>query len=331
MNELLTIRTAKTPRVQQIAVVSGKGGTGKTSLVACFAALSHNAILADCDVDAADLHLLTSPRVVRREPFTGGKRARIKADQCTACGKCEELCRFGAISFDDSSDAFSNKTFRVDPIACEGCGVCVWYCPEGAIEFLPAENGEWFISETRFGPMVHAKLGVAEENSGKLVNLVRSAARKIAEDRGLNIVLIDGSPGIGCPVIASITGTDLILVVTEPTVSGLHDLERVSDLALHFGTPAMMCINKWDLNPGMADAIEARVLNRGLELAGRVRYDRAVTEAQVQRKTAVETRWGGSAADIRHVWSKVRARLMEHTETLDVQLSNATAKSMEGN
>lgn len=329
MSEILTIRKEKTSRVQQIAVVSGKGGTGKTSLVACFAALSQNSVLADCDVDAADLHLLTDPHVVRREPFTGGKRARIKADQCTACGKCEELCRFGAISINDSSNGSGSKTFRVDPIACEGCGVCAWFCPEDAVEFLPAVNGEWFISETRFGPMIHAKLGVAEENSGKLVSLVRSAARKIAEERGLNLVLIDGSPGIGCPVIASITGADLILVVTEPTLSGLHDLERVTDLALHFGIPAMVCINKWDLNPGMAADIEAMVLDRGLDLAGRVRYDRGVTEAQVQRQTAVETRHDGSAADIRNVWDKVRARVMEDAEMLEVHLSNAAAKRME--
>jgi len=329
MNELLTIRTEKTPHLQQVAVVSGKGGTGKTSLVACFAALSHNSALADCDVDAADLHLLTDPRVVRREPFTGGKRARIKADKCSACGKCEELCRFGAVSIDDSGNGIGDKIFSVDPIACEGCGVCAWFCPEDAVELLPAVNGEWLISETRFGPMVHAKLGVGEENSGKLVSLVRSAARKIAEERGLNDVLIDGSPGIGCPVIASISGADLILVVTEPTLSGLHDLERVTDLALHFGIPAMVCINKWDLNPGMADDIEARVLDRGLGLAGRVRYDRGVTEAQVQRKTAVETRHDGSAADIRSIWNKVRARVMEDAKALEMHLSKATTKRME--
>ncbi len=330
MNELLTIRTEKTPRVQQIAVVSGKGGTGKTSLVACFAALSHSSVLADCDVDAADLHLLTEPGVMRREPFAGGKRARIKADQCTACGRCAELCRFDAVRFDDAGDGFSNKTFRVDPIACEGCGVCAWYCSEGAIEFLPAVNGEWFISETRFGPMVHAKLGIAEENSGKLVSLVRAEARQLAEDRALNLVLIDGSPGIGCPVIASITGADLILVVTEPTLSGLHDLERVTDLALHFGIPAMVCINKWDLNPRMADDIEARALDRGLELAGRVRYDRAVTEAQVRRKAAVENLRAGSAVDIRNVWMKVRTRATKDVERLEAQMSNITAARREG-
>ncbi len=314
MNELIAIPTEKTPRVKQIAVVSGKGGTGKTSLVACFAALSHNSVVADCDVDAADLHLLLRPRVARREPFTGGNRARIKADECTACGRCAELCRFDAIRFDGPGNSALEKTFRVDPIACEGCGVCAWFCPVEAIEFLPAVNGEWFSAETRFGPMVHAKLGVAEENSGKLVSLVRSEAKEIAEERGLDLVLIDGSPGIGCPVIASITGADLVLAVTEPTLSGLHDLKRVADLARHFGAPVMVCINKWDLNAGISGEIEAAARQRGLELAGRVRYDRAVTEAQVEGKTAVEYRQDGSAAEIRALWARVKARAMEDVE-----------------
>jgi MinD superfamily P-loop ATPase len=311
MNGLVTLGADKAPRPKQITVISGKGGTGKTSLVACFAALSRNAVLADCDVDAADLHLIVEPRVIRREVFTGGKRARIKADQCTACGKCEELCRFGAISFDGPGNSFIKKTFRVDPIACEGCGVCHWFCPAEAIEFLPAVNGEWFISETRFGPMVHAKLGVAAENSGKLVSIVRSEAMRIAEERGCGLVLVDGSPGIGCPVIASVTGADLVLVVTEPTLSGLHDLERLTALTRHFGVPTMVCINKWDLNTEMCGNIEARVQQQGLDLAGRVRYDCAVTEAQVRRKTAVEDRLDGSAEDIRNLWNKVKAKVMD--------------------
>ena len=311
MTDLVAIRSDKNPHVKQIAVISGKGGTGKTSLVASFAALSCNSVLADCDVDAADLHLLLDPRVVRREPFTGGKRSRIKTDRCVACGKCKELCRFDAISFDGPGNKFANKTFRVDPVACEGCGVCAWFCPEHAVEFLPAVNGEWFISETRFGPMVHAKLGVAQENSGKLVSIVRSTAKQIAEERSLDLVLIDGSPGIGCPVIASVTGADLVLVVTEPTLSGLHDLKRVTDLTRHFGIQTMVCINKWDLNAEMSSDIEARVRLRGLDLAGRIRYDPAVTEAQVQRKTIVEYRQGGSAADIHAVWNKLKAKVIE--------------------
>lgn len=325
MNNLVAIFPDKAPRVKQIAVISGKGGTGKTSLVASFAALAGNSVLADCDVDAADLHLLLEPRVVRREPFTGGKRARIKPGRCTACGKCAELCRFGAISFygpagPPTGAVFApvemiagrqtmEKTFRVDPLACEGCGVCAWFCPEGAVEFCPAVNGEWFISETRFGPMVHAKLGVAGENSGKLVTVVRSNAERIAEEHGLDLLLIDGSPGIGCPVIASITGADLVLVVTEPTLSGLHDLERVAGLARHFGIPSMVCINKWDLNPKVRLRIETKAREFGLAVAGKVRYDRAITEAQVQRKTLVEYQQNGCAADIRDVWAHVKAKV----------------------
>ncbi len=321
MNNLVAISPGKAPRVKQIAVISGKGGTGKTSLVGSFAALSRNAVLADCDVDAADLHLLLEPRVVRREPFIGGKRARIKTEQCTACGKCEKLCRFDAISFNGPGRRTSEKTFRVDPLACEGCGVCAWFCAEDAIEFSPTVNGEWFISETRFGPMVHAKLGVGGENSGKLVTTVRSNAERVAEEHGLNLLLIDGSPGIGCPVIASITGTDLVLVVTEPTLSGLHDLERVSDLTRHFGVPTMVCINKWDLNPELSTRITAKAHERGMDLAGTVRYDRAVTEAQVQRKTLVEYQENGSAADIRSVWTKVQSRVSDGTDLLFLYLS----------
>ncbi len=311
MNDLVAIRPDRAPRVKQIAVISGKGGTGKTSLVAAFAALSRNSVLADCDVDAADLHLLLEPHVLQRYPFIGGKRARIRAEQCTACGKCEELCRFDAIRFDGPGSRTVEKTFRIDPIACEGCGVCAWFCAEGAIDFFPAVNGEWFISETRFGPMVHAKLGVAGENSGKLVTTVRSNAERVAEEHGLNLLLIDGSPGIGCPVIASITGTELVLVVTEPTLSGLHDLERVADLIRHFGISSMVCVNKWDLNPKVSEKIRERARERGLGWAGEVRYDRAVTEAQVQGKTIVEYQQDGSAADIREVWAQVKAKAMK--------------------
>jgi len=320
MNGLVVISPGKTPRRKQIAVISGKGGTGKTSLVASFAALAGNAVLADCDVDAADLHLLLSPRIVHREAFTSGKRARIKPEQCTACGNCEELCRFGAISVEVPAGVTSGpagvagsqaveKTFRVDPLACEGCGVCAWFCAEDAIAFYPAQNGEWFISETRFGPMVHAKLGVAGENSGKLVTTVRSNAEQVAEQHGLYLLLIDGSPGIGCPVIASITGTDLVLVVTEPTLSGLHDLERVAGLIRHFGIPSMVCVNKWDLNPKLSMIIEEMTRERGVGWAGKIRYDRAVTEAQVRRKTLVEYQQNGCVADIRNVWAQLEAKI----------------------
>ncbi len=289
---------------KELVVISGKGGTGKTSLVASFAALAEKVVLADCDVDAADLHLVLDPTVVKRKKFSGGSRARIKTGHCTACGKCQELCRFDAIYFDGPGNGKVAKTYRVDPIACEGCGVCAWFCAENAIEFAPVINGEWYISETRHGPMVHAKLGVAEENSGKLVSTVRQEAKKLAEQRGADLILIDGSPGIGCPVIASITGADLVLMVTEPTLSGMHDLGRVADVAKHFGIQGLVCINKWDLNPEIAAEIERQADERSLALAGRVRYDRAVTDAQVRKQSVVEYQQNGCAEDIRRVWAK---------------------------
>ena len=295
--------------VKELVVISGKGGTGKTSIVASFAALAEKVVLADCDVDAADLHLVLEPKITRRESFSGGKRARIKSGHCTACGKCEEICRFDAIHFDGPGNGKVDKTYRIDPIACEGCGVCAWFCAENAIEFAPAVNGEWYVSDTRHGPMVHAKLGIAEENSGKLVSTVRKEAGAIARQRGLGLVLIDGSPGIGCPVIASITGADMVLIVTEPTLSGLHDLGRVADVARHFDIPGMVCVNKWDLNPDIASEIERHAQERGLAVAGRVRYDRTVTEAQIRKKSVVEYQQDGCAGDIRQVWMVVHGEL----------------------
>ena len=286
---------------RELVVISGKGGTGKTSIVASFASLATKLVLADCDVDAADLHLVLEPRVRQRHDFSGGKRARIDSTRCTNCGKCRELCRFDAIRQADSPGA----AFSVDPITCEGCGVCAWFCPNRAIEFGPAVNGEWYVSDTRYGPMVHAKLGVAEENSGKLVSIVRKEALAIAQRKGTKLVLIDGSPGIGCPVIASIAGAAAVLIVTEPTLSGLHDMDRVSQLTKHFNVPAMVCVNKWDLNPQVCDSIERQARERGLVFAGKVRYSRAVTEAQIHKRPVVEHHPGGCGEDIRDVWSAV--------------------------
>ena len=291
--------------MKELVVISGKGGTGKTSIVAAFSALAHNKVLADCDVDAADLHLVIEPTIRHREPFSGGKGASIVTEKCTACGKCRELCRFDAISEDGPGNGQVKHTFRVDPISCEGCGVCVHFCPEQAIRFEPCVNGEWFISDTRQGPMVHAKLGVAEENSGKLVTLVRNQARQIAEQQNLDLILVDGSPGIGCPVIASITGADLLLAVTEPTLSGEHDLSRVVELAAHFRIPAVVCINKCDLNPDMADRIAAWCAERKVAVVGRIPYDRQFTEAQVHRQSLVEYSDGPTAAAVRGMWDQV--------------------------
>jgi len=231
--------------MKELVVISGKGGTGKTSIMAAFAALSENAVLCDADVDAADLHLLMSPDIKMCSDFKGGNTAIIGHELCTECGLCRRLCRFDAIS----------EGYEVDHIKCEGCGVCVDLCPELIIDFPVKTCGEWFVSDTRFGPMVHARLGIAEENSGKLVTLVRQEAKKLAEKRNLDLLITDGPPGIGCPVIASIGGATALLIVTEPTVSGLHDMERVAELAAHFKVPAMLCVNKFDLNLDQTEAI----------------------------------------------------------------------------
>ncbi|MDD8012783.1 MAG: ATP-binding protein [Acidobacteriota bacterium] len=290
--------------MNEIVIISGKGGTGKTSMAASFAVLAERPVIADCDVDASDLHLLLKPEIIRREKFLGGNKARIKAGHCIACGKCEELCNFNAVYFDGCGNGRVGKTFRIDPFACEGCGVCVRLCAENAIEFHPEISGEWYVSNTRCGPMVHARLGIAAENSGKLVSTVRKEARRIAEEEKRSMIIVDGPPGIGCPVIASLTGATLVLVVTEPTVSGEHDLERVLELARHFDMPAAVCVNKWDLNPEMTERIEDMARRSGAKIAGRIRYDRTVTAAQLQERAVVETA-APCAEDIRRVWKDV--------------------------
>ncbi len=296
--------------MKELVIISGKGGTGKTSLTACFAVLSDNAVFADCDVDAADLHLILEPRVKRREDFSGGRRARILTGHCIACAKCEEICRFDAVFFDGPGNGRYEKTFRIDPIACEGCGVCARFCAENAIEFKEVVNGKWFISETRRGPMVHAELGPGEENSGKLVTLVRNEAKKIAESDDRDLVIIDGSPGIGCPVIASVTGADMAVAVTEPTLSGLHDLGRVFDLTNHFNIKTMACINKWDLNREMTQKIVRFCEEHGIEIAGKIRYDAELTKAQIAKKSMVEyNKQAGSSQDIISVWNSIGERL----------------------
>ncbi len=285
--------------MKQIVIISGKGGTGKTSLVASLAALAGTSVLADCDVDAADLHLVVGPSPVERSDFVGGKRAVIDPERCNDCESCVDLCRFGAING-------SSTDRTVDPLACEGCGVCAWFCPEQAISLVDAIEGEWYRSETRFGPMVHARLHPAGENSGKLVSLLRAEARSTAEERKIETVLIDGSPGIGCPVIASITGADLALVVTEPTLSGLHDFERVIGLTRHFGIRSMVVVNKYDLNEANTRRIEALATGLGTGIAGRIRFDPAVTGAQVEGVPLVEFSSDGAASDMVEVWKRVQ-------------------------
>jgi MinD superfamily P-loop ATPase len=264
--------------MKEIVIISGKGGTGKTSIIAAFASLAENKVLCDADVDAADLHLIMDPKIKERHDFEAGHTAIINQDKCNQCGLCRDLCRWDAISDD----------FVVDSIECEGCGVCYYFCPEQAIDFPLNTCGEWYLSETRFGPMAHARLGIAEENSGKLVALIRQEGKKLAQEKSMDLLLTDGPPGIGCPVIASLGGATAVLIVAEPTVSGRHDMERVADLAAFFKIPAMVCINKFDLNLDEGEAIEAFAKQRNIKVMGRVPFDPAFTQAMVQGKTIVE-------------------------------------------
>jgi len=286
--------------MKELVVISGKGGTGKTSIIAAFACLAESKVLCDADVDAADLHLITGPRIAEQHDFESGHSAKIKADLCTECGLCRELCRWDAISED----------FIVDPIECEGCGVCHYFCPEKAVAFLPKICGEWYLSETRFGLMAHARLGIAEENSGKLVTLIRREGKKLADRQACDLLLTDGPPGIGCPVIASIGGATAVLIVTEPTVSGRHDMERVADLAAFFKVPVMLCVNKFDLNPQQTEAIEAFAHEKGMLVMGRIPFDPVFTRAMVEGKTIIEYdgHSKGSMAVV-DLWEKVKEKL----------------------
>ena len=291
--------------MKELVVISGKGGTGKTSIVASFAGLAKNAVFADCDVDAADLHLVLEPKIKQKSNFSGGKQAVIIAEKCIGCGKCQEVCRFDAIHLNGEGNDVVEKTFTIDPISCEGCKVCVEFCPVDAIEFNDSINGQWFISDTRFGPMVHATLGIAEENSGKLVTLIRKEAKRIASEEEKNLIIVDGSPGIGCPVIASITGADLVLIITEPTLSGKHDLDRVADLTASFGIPTLLCINKSDLNQEITGQIAEEAGTRGIKLAGKIRYDKAFTKAQIMKATVIEYTGGRVSEEIKTLWRNV--------------------------
>ena len=264
--------------MNEIVIISGKGGTGKTSLTGAFAALAEDHVLCDADVDAADLHLLLEPTIKQRVDFMGGGKAIIRQEACNECGRCIELCQFDAIS----------DTFQVDPISCDGCGVCFALCPEQAIDFPIQKCGEWFVSDTRFGPMVHARLGIAEENSGKLVSVIRKQARELAENQGHKLIITDGPPGIGCPVIASITGATAVVIVAEPSISSLHDMQRVAELTTHFKIPGLVCINKFDLNLDVTAAIKKEAGLRGLQIAGCIPFDPIVTHAMVAGQTIVE-------------------------------------------
>ncbi|HID32885.1 MAG TPA: (4Fe-4S)-binding protein [bacterium (Candidatus Stahlbacteria)] len=288
--------------MKKIAVISGKGGTGKTVITASLVALAkreRKVVSTDCDVDAPDLHLLLKPEIRSRYRFSGLPQAKIDEEKCNRCGQCVEVCRFDAVS----------KEFRIDPIACEGCRFCYYVCPTGAIKLVESLAGEYFVSETRYGPMVHGQLRVAEQNSGRLVTLIRNQAQKIAESEGFDLVVIDGPPGIGCPTIASLAGIDLAIVVTEPTLTAIHDLKRAISLTGHFGITTAVVINKFDLNDDNLREIEIRCGSEGLEVLGRIPFDPIVPKSIVAGVPLVEYTAEGVATSIGKIYSRIKESL----------------------
>jgi len=300
--------------MKQITVISGKGGTGKTVITASFAALAKDKVMADCDVDASDLHLLLHPRIKETHQFKGGMKAILNEEKCTDCGKCIEVCRFDAIREKKEQGskvkgAEGQGIVIIDSVACEGCQVCALVCPVEAIQMEENVSGEWYISETKYGPMVHAKLGIAEENSGKLVTEVRKNAKKIAGKNDLELILVDGPPGIGCPVIASITGVDLVVIVTEPTFSAISDLERVLSLTQHFKIQSTVLINKYDINLENTKKVEDFCRQEDIEMVGKLPFDNTFTQAMVEGKTIIEYGDSNLVKEIENLWQRISTRI----------------------
>jgi MinD superfamily P-loop ATPase len=285
--------------MREIIIISGKGGTGKTSLTGAFAHLATNKIICDLDVDAPDLHLLLQPIRERQEEFFSGHEAKIDGAKCDGCGLCASMCQFGAIRENGAG-------FAIDPIRCEGCKVCVAFCPAEAIGFPEKHCGQWYVSSTRFGPLVHAQLFPGGENSGRLVMVLKQQARELAQARGADLVLCDGAPGIGCPVISSLSGTHLAVAVTEPTPSGRHDLERVADLCGHFQTPMAVIINKYDLNAEETSRIAAFCRDGSYPVLARLPHDLSVTRAMVQGLVVTELPETAFSLGLRRAWTRIK-------------------------
>ncbi len=287
--------------MKEIVVISGKGDTGKTSITASFAYLGGKDIVtADCDVDAADMHMLMNPDFDSVEDFYSGVIAKIDQDTCTNCGKCAEICRYNAIQVIDGAHT-------VIPLDCEGCGYCARVCPVEAIAMEEQNVGQWYISTIKTGgTMVHARLGIGAENSGKLVARIKNEAKRIAEETGKAIVLVDGSPGIGCPVVSSLSGADFVILVTEPTVAGLHDLKRVHELVKKFSIKSGCIINKADLNPVVAEAIKAFLDKEDIIHLTDLPYDETFTKAMTMGQTIVEYKESGRMDVITGCWRKTK-------------------------
>ena len=304
--------------MKQIVILSGKGGTGKTSLSAAFAHLASSAgknVLVDADVDAANLELLLKAHRIKEEPFVGGSIAIIEQPRCSSCGTCQEVCRFDAVSLSDG-------IYTIDPVACDGCAACVYACPEEAITMEKQQAGEWYISETAYGHFYHAHLYPAQENSGKLVALIKRQAQDALEKMAGDLMLVDGPPGIGCPVISAISGADVVLIVTEPSLAGIHDLERVLGTAAYFQVPAWVCINKADLYREGAERIKTICQEMGIPLLGEISYDltipRAMTAGEPVTLFAPDSE---VSREIKVIWDKIQSKLKElHPASTIIQL-----------
>ncbi len=286
--------------MREIVVISGKGGTGKTTVAASLSFLAENSVVADCDVDAADLFIIMKPEITKKHDFYSGKMAVIRKESCISCGLCKKLCRFNAIDFNQQTDSY-----LVKETDCEGCGVCVRFCPEKSINFIDRLCGQWYISKTESGDFVHAKLGIGAENSGKLVTVVRENGKNIAEKNHADYMITDGPPGIGCPVIASITGADAVLIVTEPTLSGMSDMKRVLELAGHFKMKAFVIVNRWDINAEITNEIEKHAELEGAFVPGRISLSPDVNKAQIAGKTVVKYSDGMTAKELKNIWKNI--------------------------
>lgn len=285
--------------MKQILIISGKGGTGKTVITASLAVLAQNKVMVDADVDAANLYLLLHPKIKEKNKYIGSNSASIDANKCIGCGKCEQVCRFSAIVNKD-------KVFNIDGLSCEGCGACVVVCPENAITLQEEETGEWFVSDTKYGSFVHAKLAVAQENSGKLVSVIREKAKDIAVESNAEYIIIDGPPGIGCPVIASLSGVDMAVIVTEPSLSGIHDMERVVGVARHFGVDTKVIINKYDINIENTESINKFCKEKNIEVLGQLPFSDIVSQSIVQGIPIVEFCDEEITKNIKNLWEKIK-------------------------
>ena len=307
--------------MKQVLILSGKGGTGKTFVSGSFASIAENTVSADCDVDAANLHILLKPEVKETHDFSGGRVAQISPDACTGCGVCMKHCRFDALDWKNGTldTAGSVRTAGplqgtvgekrvavVDPIACEGCGVCGLVCPADAVSYRTSDAGQWYVSSTDYGPMVHAHLYAGEENSGKLVQQVRERARQEAEETGKELVLIDGPPGTGCPVMSALTGVDYVVLVTEPTVAGAHDLKRVVELARHFSISVGMIVNKSTINPEGVQELREFAEVRKIQYLGEIPYDKKVVDSVADLLPYAHVYDDHIAMELRNMWEKIQ-------------------------